>query len=125
MRARLVAALAAVAVSCLLLGVIFSDLAAVAAGLAVFGGAEAVTGITLTALIQHVAPPAARTESYAVVISAALAGTAAGSLAGGALADGAGAGLVFTAAAGAAAAAATWAASRKNTLPPAPREANG
>jgi MFS family permease len=125
MRARLVAALAAVAVSCLVLGVIFSDLAAVAAGLAVFGAAEAVTGITLTALIQHVAPPAARTESYAVVISAALAGTAAGSLAGGALATGAGACLVFTAAAGAAAAAATWAASRKNTLPPALREANG
>jgi hypothetical protein len=69
--ARLAAALLALAVGCAVLG----DIAAVAAGMTVFGAAEAVTGITLTALIQHAAPRGARTESYAVIISAALAGT--------------------------------------------------
>lgn len=120
LRARLVIALLAIAASCAVLGVIVGDLAAIAVGMAVFGASEAITGITLTALIQHVAPPAARTESYAVIISAALAGTAAGSLAGGALADGGSVCLVFMAAAGGAVAAATWAVSRKHTLPPVP-----
>jgi len=88
--------------------------------MAVFGAAEAVTGITVTALIQHVAPHDARTESYAIIISAALAGTAAGNLAGGALAGGgiAGVRLVFLAAASGTVAAATWAASRQGTLSP-------
>jgi MFS family permease len=116
LRARLVAALLALAASCAALSAVLGDTPAVAAGMAVFGAAEAVTGITLTALIQHVAPHGARTESYSVIISAALAGTAAGDLAGGALIAGAGARLAFMAAAGAAVAAAAWAASRKGTL---------
>jgi len=118
LRARLVAALLALAASCAALGAVLSDVAAAAVGMAVFGAAEAVTGITVTALIQHVAPPDARTESYAIIISAALAGTAAGNLAGGALAGG-GLGdvrLVFLVAASGAVAAATWAASRQATL---------
>ena len=122
LRARLVAALLALAASCAVLGAVAGDVAAVAVGMAVFGAAEAVTAITLTALIQRAAPHGARTESYAVIISAALAGTAAGNLAGGALAGtAAGVRLAFMAAAGAAAAAATWTASRKGTLRPAPR----
>jgi hypothetical protein len=137
LRARLVAALLALAASCAALGGVlscwhapagFGDVAAAAVGMAVFGAAEAVTGITVTALIQHVAPRDAHTESYAIIISAALAGAAAGNLAGGALASGglagggladgglAGVRLVFLAAATGAAAAATWAASRKNTI---------
>jgi MFS family permease len=118
LRARLVAALLALAASCVLLGAAGGDVAAVAVGMAVFGAAEAVTGITLTALIQHVAPHDARTESYAIIISAALAGTAAGNLAGGALVGGASVRLVFMAAAGGAVAATTWVASRKDTLRP-------
>ena len=98
-RARLVAALLALAASCAVLSAVLGDTPAVAAGMAVFGAAEAVTGITLTALIQHVAPHGARTESYSVIISAALAGTAAGDLAGGALIAGAGGRLAFMAAA--------------------------
>lgn len=90
--------------------------------MAVFGAAEAVTGITLTALIQRVAPRGAHTDSYAIIISAALAGTAAGNLAGGTLAGGGSVRLVFMAAAGEAVAAATWTVSRKDTLRPAPRE---
>jgi hypothetical protein len=116
LRARLAAALLALAASCAVLSAVLGDTAAVAAGMAVFGAAEAVTGITLTALVQHVAPHGARTESYSVIISAALAGTAAGDLAGGALIAGAGGRLAFLAAAGGAAAAAGWAAFRKDTL---------
>jgi MFS family permease len=120
LRARLVAALLALGASCAVLGAVLGDVAAAAVGMAVFGAAEAVTGITVTALIQHVAPLDARTESYAIIISAALAGTAAGNLAGGALASGglAGVRLVFLAAASGAVAAATWAASRQGTLRP-------
>ena len=120
LRARLVAALLALAASCAVLGAVLSEITAAAVGMAVFGAAEAVTGITVTALIQHVAPPDARTESYAIIISAALAGTAAGNLAGGALASGglAGVRLVFLAAASGTVAAATWAASRQGTLSP-------
>jgi len=127
LRACLVAALLALAASCAALGAVlscwdrpvgFGDIAAAAVGMAFFGAAEAVTGITVTALIQHVAPPDARTESYAIIISAALAGAAAGNLAGGGLAGSglAGVRLVFLAAASGAVAAATWAASRKDTL---------
>jgi len=120
LRARLVAALLALAASCAVLGAVLSEITAAAVGMAVFGAAEAVTGITVTALIQHVAPHDARTESYAIIISAALAGTAAGNLAGGALAGGgiAGVRLVFLAAASGTVAAATWAASRQGTLSP-------
>ena len=110
------AALLALGASCAVLSSVLGDTAAVAAGMAVFGAAEAVTGITLTALIQHAAPPGARTESYSVIISAALAGTAAGSLAGGALTGGAGVRLALTVAAGGAVAAAAWAAFRHDTL---------
>jgi hypothetical protein len=63
------------------LSAVLGDTAAVAAGMAVFGAAEAVTGITLTALIQHVAPHGARTESYSVIISAALTASSGGRLA--------------------------------------------
>jgi hypothetical protein len=94
---------------------VLGDTAAVAAGMAVFGAAEAVTGITLTALIQHVAARGARTESYSVIISAALAGTAAGNLAGGALTGG-GVRLALMTAAGGAVAAAAWTACRRDTL---------
>jgi MFS family permease len=104
-----------------MLGAVLGDLAAVALGMAVFGAAEAVTGITLTALVQHVAPPGARTEPYAIIISAALAGIAVGNLAGGALAGGVSVRPVFMAAAGGAVVATTWAALRKHTLP-GPRE---
>lgn len=121
LRARLVAALLALAVSCAVLGAVLGDLIAVALGMAVFGAAEAVTGITLTALVQHVAPPGARTEPYAIIISAALAGIAVGNLAGGALAGGVSVRPVFMAAAGGAVVATTWAALRKHTLP-GPRE---
>jgi MFS family permease len=85
--------------------------------MAVFGAAEAVTGITITTLIQYVAPQGGRTESYAVIISATLAGTAAGNLAGGALTDGAGVRLAFITAAGGAVLAALWAVCRADTLP--------
>ena len=97
-----------------MLGAVLGDLAAVALGMAVFGAAEAVTGITLTALVQHVAPPGARTEPYAIIISAALAGIAVGNLAGGALAGGVSVRPVFMAAAGGAVVATTWAALRKH-----------
>ena len=116
LRARLVGALLALAASCAVLSAVLGDTAAVAAGMAVFGAAEAVTGITLTALIQHAVPRGARTESYSVIISAALAGTAAGSLAGGALTGGAGVRLALVAAAGGTVAAAAWAGYRKDTL---------
>jgi MFS family permease len=121
LRARLAAALLALAAGCAVLSAVLGDIAAVAAGMAVFGAAEAVTGITLTALIQHVAPHGARTESYAVIISAALTGTAVGNLAGGVLA-GASVRLAFISAAGAAVAAAAWAVSRKDSLRTAPQE---
>jgi MFS family permease len=121
LRARLAAALLALAAGCAVLGAVVRDIAAVAAGMTVFGAAEAVTGITLTALIQHAAPHGARTESYAVIISAALAGTAAGNLAGGVLA-GASVCLAFITAAATALAAAAWAMSRKDTLRPAPAD---
>jgi MFS family permease len=116
LRTRLVAALLALGASCAVLSAVLGDTAAVAAGMAVFGAAEAVTGITLTALIQHAAPSGARTESYSVIISAALAGTAVGNLAGGALTGGGGIRLALTAAAGGAVAAAAWAAFRTGTL---------
>jgi MFS family permease len=125
LRAHLAAALLALGVTCAVLGAVAGDVAAMAAGMAIFGAAEAVAGITLTALIQHVAPPSARTESYAIIISAALAGTAAGNLAGGTLAWSASARLVFLAAAGGAVAAATWAKSRKGTLSASPAAGEG
>ena len=114
LRTRLAAALLVLAASCAALGVLPGDVAAVAVGLAVFGAVEAVTGITLTALIQHVAPDGAHTESYAIIISATLAGTAAGNLAAGELA-GTSVRLVFAAAAGAAVAAAAWTMARDDS----------
>jgi MFS family permease len=121
--ARLAAALLALAASGATLGLVTGDTAAVATGMAVFGAAEAVTAITLTALIQRAAPPGAVTGSYAVIISAALTGTAAGNLAGGALA-GAGVRLVLMAAAAVAVAAAAWTLWRKDTLREAPAGAS-
>lgn len=117
LRTRLVAALLALAASCAVLGAVLGDIAAVMAGMAVFGAAEAITSITLTSIIQHVAPHSAHTESYAVIISAALAGTAVGNLVGGTLA-GVGILLMFMAAAGGAVAAAVWAVSREHTMRP-------
>jgi MFS family permease len=115
LRARLAAALLALAASGATLGLVTGNTAAVATGMAAFGAAEAVTAITLTALIQQAAPPGAVTGSYAVIISAALTGTAAGSLAGGALA-GAGVRLVLMAAAAVAVTAAAWTWWRTGTL---------
>jgi hypothetical protein len=115
LRARLAAALVALAASGATIGLVTGSTAAVATGMAVFGAAEAVTAITLTALIQQAAPPGAVTGSYAVIISAALTGTAAGNVAGGALA-GAGVRLVLMAAAAVAVTAATWTWWRTDTL---------
>lgn len=115
LRVRLAAALAALGASCAGLGAIAGGTAAVAAGMVFVGAAEAVTAITLTALVEHAAPPGAATGSYAVIISAVLTGTAAGNLAGGVLA-GAGVRLVLMAAAGSAVTAATWTVSRQDTL---------
>jgi MFS family permease len=124
LRTRLVAALLALAASYAALGAVLDDIAAVAAGMAVFGAAEAITAITLTALIPHVAPHGAHTESYAVIISASLAGTAAGNLVGGTLV-GVGVRLVFLAAAFGAVVAAAWAVARRHTLRPITHEGDG
>lgn len=116
LRTRLAVALLALAASCAILVMVIGAVAGVVAGMAVFGAAEAITGITLTALVQYVAPQGAQTESYAIIISAALAGTAVGNLAGGALVGGAGVRMVFLAAVGAAVAATAWTVSRSGSL---------
>jgi hypothetical protein len=80
---RLVSALIALAASCAILGAVIGTIPA--AAMAAVGAAGAATGITLTTLIHQVAPHGAATESYAIIISAALTGTAIGNLGGGAL----------------------------------------
>jgi hypothetical protein len=114
--ARLVAALMALTASCAILGAVIGTIPAAAAGMTAFGAAGAATGITLTTLIHHAAPHGAVTESYAIIISAALTGTAVGNLGGGALIGIAGVRPVFMAAASGAVAAAVWTAARSHTV---------
>jgi MFS family permease len=114
--ARLVAALLALAASCAIFGAGTGAVPVAAVGMAAFGAAGAATGITLTTLIHHAAPQDAVTESYAMIICAALTGTALGNLASGALIGIAGVRPVFMVAASGAVAAAACTAARSHTL---------